>query len=95
VAEAEEDEAEDEVVVEDDVDVDVVVVVPTMVPVGMVVPVDSGALVSRSAAAALNSSPTLTSRYAQPGTAVPEGMLSGKTRGKTFEQFVLQADQVS
>lgn len=90
-AELEDDVDDDEV----DVDVNAGVDVPKMVPVGIVVPVDSGALESRSAAAGLNPSPTLTSRYAQPGTAVPEGMFSGKTSGYTFVQFALQLLQVS
>jgi hypothetical protein len=78
--EAEEEvEVEDEVTEEDEVG-EGVVDVPKIVPVGIVVPVDSGALASSLAAAGLNPSPILTSRYAQPGTAVPEGMLLGKAR---------------
>lgn len=79
VGEAEaEDEVEDGVEDVDDVDdVGVVGVVPATVPVGWTEPVDSGALASRSAAPTLKSSPILTSKYAQPGTAVPEGIFSG------------------
>jgi len=50
-----------------------------IVPVGMVVPVDSGAPASCSASATLNPSPCVTFWYAQPGTAVPDGMFWGKT----------------
>jgi len=71
----EEDKEEEDVVDEDVVDREVDVL---MVAVGIVVPVDSGALASRCAAAASNPSLIVTSRYAQAGTAVPEGMLSGK-----------------
>jgi len=49
-----------------------------VVPVGMVVSVDSGAPASCSASATLKISPCVTFWYAQPGTAVPDGMFWGK-----------------
>jgi hypothetical protein len=77
LGEAEGNKDEDEDVNED---VDDGVRVTVMIPVGILV--DSVALELRSAAAGLNPPPPrLISRYAQPGTAVPEGVLLGNTRG--------------
>jgi len=68
-----------------------VLVLVAKVPVGLVtVAVDAGAAASSCAAAALKVSLATTSKYAQAGMAVPDGICSGNWDLNTCEQLVCQ-----
>lgn len=56
---------------------------------------DSGAVSSACAAPTLKTSPVTTSKYAQAGIEVPDGIGSGNCWGYTCEQLNLQALHVS